>query len=158
MTRVLLGGVALAVLSITASAADLPPKPFYKPAAYAPPAYDWAGFYAGVVGGGGWADSDQSNGSGIASGGINQTGGTVGGTIGYNWQAGNVVFGLEGDGSWAHVSGSTMVGCSPQCFTDIDAIGTARGRLGCLAKLDALCDRGCGRRRYSCRPIRLGER
>jgi outer membrane immunogenic protein len=130
MKKILLGGVALVALSVAASAADLPPQPFYKAPAYAPPAYNWAGFYAGVVGGGGWADSDQSNSSGIASGSIDQSGGTVGGTIGYNWQAGNLVFGLEGDGSWAHISGSTTDGCSPRCFTDIDAIGTARGRLG----------------------------
>ncbi len=32
--------------------------------------------------------------------------GFVGGTAGDNWQAGNVVFGLEADGAWADVSAS----------------------------------------------------
>jgi outer membrane immunogenic protein len=130
MKKLLLGGVALVALTAAAGAADLPPQPFYKAPAYVPPIYNWSGFYIGVVGGGGWANSDHSNGSGIASSGINQTGGTAGGTIGYNWQAGNIVFGFEGDGSWANINGSTTSGCITDCFTNIRGIETARGRLG----------------------------
>ena len=46
---------------------------------------------------------------------MNSTGGTVGGQIGYRWQATNWVFGLEGQGNWADFSGSnaTPTGGNP---------------------------------------------
>ena len=60
-------------------------------------------------------------------------GGFVGGTLGYNWQAGPWVFGLEGDYSWANVSGSSSTcGFAPPhgCGTSLQSFGTARGRIG----------------------------
>ncbi|HBY26664.1 MAG TPA: hypothetical protein DEH75_08990, partial [Bradyrhizobium sp.] len=52
-----------------------------------------------------------------------------GGTIGYNWQAGNIVYGLEADGAWADVNASaTALGIT--ATSKIDALGTARGRIG----------------------------
>jgi outer membrane immunogenic protein len=129
MKTLLVGTTALLALSAVASAADLPPKPFYKAPAYSQ-GYDWNGFYAGVVGGGGWAESSHNDGISTASGRFNQTGGTVGGTLGYNWQAGSMVFGVEGDGSWADIRGTTTSGCVTQCFTEIRSMGTARGRIG----------------------------
>jgi outer membrane immunogenic protein len=124
----LLLAAALVALAAPASAADLPPKPFYKAPAYVAP-YNWSGFYVGVVGGGGWGDSKHSDGVGTTSGHFDQSGGTIGGTLGYNWQAGNIVFGLEGDLAWANITGSTA-SCFPSCFTTIRSIDTARGRIG----------------------------
>jgi outer membrane immunogenic protein len=63
------------------------------------------------------------------SGKFNQNGGTVGGTLGYNWQTGNIVFGLEGDLSWADITGSSGA-CITSCFTTIRSIDTVRGRVG----------------------------
>jgi outer membrane immunogenic protein len=61
-------------------------------------------------------------------------GGLVGGSVGYNWERERFVFGLEGDGSWADISGSGTCGfdgASPhQCGGGIRALGTVRGRLG----------------------------
>lgn len=65
-------------------------------------------------------------------------GGFVGGTAGYNWQAGNVVFGLEADGAWADVSasvtGATVVPgfgvATATASSKTDAMGTVRGRIG----------------------------
>jgi len=127
MRKFLLGGIAVMALAAPASAADLPPKPFYKAPAYAAP-YNWAGFYVGVVGGGGWGDTRHS-GPGGSTGNFDQSGGIVGGTLGYNWQAGNIVFGLEGDLSWADITGSSS-SCLPSCFTTIRSFDTARGRVG----------------------------
>ncbi|GAB9158468.1 porin family protein [Bradyrhizobium diazoefficiens] len=81
--------------------------------------YNWTGFYLGIVGGGAWqADSDPK-----------MKGGFVGGTAGYNWQTGNVVFGLEADAAWADVSASaTVLGITASSKTD--ALGTVRGRIG----------------------------
>lgn len=66
-----------------------------------------------------------------ADGNYHLSGGLVGGSVGYNWQLSNFVFGLEGDGSWADISGSGMCG-SPlhACGGSIDAFGTVRGRIG----------------------------
>lgn len=128
MKRLLLATIALVAVAAPASAADLPPKPFYKAPAYAAP-YNWTGFYIGVVGGAGWADSSHTDGVGTNSGKFNQNGGTVGGTLGYNWQAGNIVFGLEGDLSWADITGSSGA-CITSCFTTIRSIDTVRGRVG----------------------------
>jgi outer membrane immunogenic protein len=127
MRKLLLATIALVAIAAPASAADLPPKPFYKAPAYAAP-YNWSGFYIGVVGAGGWADSTHTVG-GATSGSFNQSGGAIGGTLGYNWQSGNIVFGLEGDLSWADITGSSSA-CAPSCFTTIRSIDTARGRVG----------------------------
>lgn len=91
--------------------------------------YNWTGFYLGVVGGGAWE---------AASGDPKMQGGFVGGTAGYNWQAGNIVFGVEADGAWADVSASAAgtvavpgIGAIPASVTfKTDALGTVRGRIG----------------------------
>ena len=51
-------------------------------AAYAP-AYNWTGFYLGIQGGGAWGNSDW-NGLAVSN---SPSGGMIGGTAGYNWQA-----------------------------------------------------------------------
>ena len=60
------------------------------------------------------------------------SGGILGGTLGYNWQKGRWVFGLEGDYSWADISGSSNVCGFPvhSCGTGLDSLGTLRGRIG----------------------------
>ena len=57
--------------------------------------YDWSGFYAGVNGGWGssrnrWDVDHLGVAIPIAEGSHDATGGTVGGQIGYRWQAGFV--------------------------------------------------------------------
>jgi len=86
-------------MAAPAMAADLAARPYTKaPPMMMAPMYDWSGFYIGINGGGGRTDFDQD---------INATGGTVGGQIGYRWQAASWVFGLEAQGNWADFSGST---------------------------------------------------
>jgi len=141
MTKyIALGAIAALVLGTTAgSAADLPMK------AKAPPLeaiYDWTGFYIGISGGGSLGQSthiDRATGLGDTIG-YNVKGGLVGGTLGYNWQMGPLVVGLEGDVSWvgeygSHIddglAGVPLPGVSPfQSFTKETWLGTARGRLG----------------------------
>ena len=89
------------------------------------PAFNWTGFYAGINGGGAWGRSNWS-----ASGNsFDTSGGVVGGTIGYNWQAGPTVFGVEGDIDWSGIKGSTTCG-GFSCETKNDWLGTFRGRVG----------------------------
>ena len=129
MKKVLLASACLFALAAPASAADLAARPYTK-APIAPAAvYNWTGFYLGIVGGGAWEAS---------SGDPKMQGGFVGGTAGYNWQTGNVVFGIEADGAWADVSASAAgtvfvagVGGIPASVSSkTDAMGTVRGRIG----------------------------
>src|ERR1700687_4695540 len=108
----------------------------------------WDGLHAGPQGGVGWGQQSQSGGlflpSGTTStiiicttcttdGSYNLSGGLVGGTVGYDWQNGRYVFGLEGDGSWADISGSGTCGAPAlphACGGSVRALGTVRARLG----------------------------
>jgi len=90
-----------------AMAADLrAPAPAYTKAPAAMPValYDWSGFYVGLNGGGGWSHDCRTRFSGTTQC-QDASGGTFGGQIGYRWQAANWVFGLEGQGNWADISG-----------------------------------------------------
>ena len=59
------------------------------------------------------------------------SGGLVGGTLGYNYQMGQAVFGLEGDIDWSNIRGSATCGvCTDSCETRNNWLGTARGRIG----------------------------
>jgi outer membrane immunogenic protein len=130
MKKILLAGVGVLALGIaSASAADIVrPRPAPAPApAYVAPPFTWTGFYVGINGGYGWGNSNFS--SPFSSGSFDTNGGLVGGTLGYNWQAGQVVFGLEGDLDWSGMSGSGSCG-GLNCEVNNDWLGTFRGRLG----------------------------
>ena len=122
MKKVLLASASLLAFGAfaSASAADLAARPYTKAPVAVASVYNWTGFYLGIVGGGAWEN---------ASGDPKMKGGFVGGTAGYNWQTGNIVFGLEADGSWADVNASaTALGITVSSKTD--ALGTVRGRIG----------------------------
>lgn len=53
-----------------------------------------------------------------------------GGTLGYNMQMDNMVLGVEGDLSWANLSGSRSNGAGVVFQSNINWLGTLRGRLG----------------------------
>lgn len=129
MKKLLLATVGVIALSVTAAqAADLSRRPMpAKAPAYVEPPFSWTGFYIGINGGGAWGTSDFSGG---VSNSFDVSGGLVGGTVGYNWQTGPAVFGLEGDIDWAHISGSSACGIGISCDARNDWLGTFRGRLG----------------------------
>ena len=73
--------------------------------------YDWSGFYIGANGG--WAEPQLLDiqplvGGSFAEGSNNANGGTIGGQVGYRWQAGTWVFGVEAQGNWADFKGSNV--------------------------------------------------
>ena len=115
---------ALSVLAFgsVAVAADLPrrataPAPYVAPV----PVFTWTGLYAGVNAGYGW---------GTQKGAANATygkldGAQVGGTVGYNYQMGQIVLGVEGDMDWSNAKNTNGALVSKQTST-----GTARGRVG----------------------------
>jgi outer membrane immunogenic protein len=129
MKRLFLAFAGVAALAGSAAAADLPPAPYYKapPAAYAP-VYNWTGFYIGVNGGGGFGTSRWDT-----IGSFDISGGLVGGTIGYNYQVGQAVLGIEGDIDWANINGNKTSACAAGCNTSDSWLSTVRGRIGYAA-------------------------
>jgi outer membrane immunogenic protein len=163
------GLLAMAAAMQPASAADLRP-----PVLKAPPpvveTWSWTGFYLGGNGGYSWGRSKTTidyystttglsivpPAGSITSDKFNMNGGIAGGQIGYNWQSGNWVWGLEADIQWsgqkgdaAFVCGLPAVGTGP-CLPGLTFVpagvtgtalnlteklewfGTVRGRLGLL--------------------------
>jgi len=132
MKKFLLGTVGLIALGMAAPAlaADLPRKAA-PPPAYVAPIYNWTGFYIGANGG--WASSRTSlEFFGFEGTSNNATGGLFGGQIGYNWQAGAWVFGLEAQGDWANLTRSYVDPLFPlwTVGTKVDALGLFTGRVG----------------------------
>jgi outer membrane immunogenic protein len=132
MKKILLAGTAVLALGVaSAAAADLPRHPAMPAkAVYMEPAYNWTGPYVGINGGGGFGGSDFS--APLSSGTFNTSGGLVGGTLGYNYQFGQTVLGIEGDLDWSNIRGSGVCG-GLSCSTRNDWLSTVRGRLGYAA-------------------------
>ena len=125
MKRILLAGIAIAALAGiigSATAADLPRQaPMYKAPAYVAPVFNWTGAYIGLNAGGGWGKSNWS-GTGDK---FDVSGGMIGATVGYNWQFGTWVLGLEGDIDWTNIKGSSAF-----ADTKNEYLSTIRGRVG----------------------------
>lgn len=140
MKKLLLGIAGVIALAVPASAADLAARPYAKAPAMIAAVYDWSGFYIGANGG--WGSSrkcwDLQNGAGVfvANDGCHDaTGGVAGGQIGYRWQAGAWVFGVEGQGDWADLKGRNAALTAPG-FTNeskIGAFGLLTGQIGYAA-------------------------
>jgi outer membrane immunogenic protein len=112
MKKLLASASLLALSSVAVSAADLPMKA--PPMAMPVPVFSWTGCYVGAhVGGGTMHDSftqDNSFSSGpFDTNGNNGTGtgAVAGGQLGCNYQDGNAVFGLEGEGYWSSLKTTT---------------------------------------------------
>ncbi len=140
MKKFLLGTVALVAFAAPAAAADLAARPYTKAPAMIAAVYDWSGFYIGANGGWGSSHNCYTNTAAVgiavaptAEGCHDATGGTAGGQIGYRWQSGAWVFGLEAQGNWADFRGSNAslatLGLSTN-RTKIDAFGLFTGQIG----------------------------
>src|SRR5258708_22863379 len=109
MKKVLLATVALVALGMApAVAADLAARPYTKAPAIAP-IYNWTGFYIGAMGGYGSEDTSD----------FALKGGFGGGTVGYNWQTGMYLFGIQADSAGADISTAPRL---PSLFSPDDQI------------------------------------
>jgi outer membrane immunogenic protein len=120
--------------------------PGVLPAANAPPAavFSWTGFYIGANAGYGWAPSSATTTftgnpffSNIASTGSDDLkGAIVGGQIGFNYQIGAAVLGIEADVDWSGQKKAKTTSCGPSCTFDesleANALSTVRARAGWL--------------------------
>jgi outer membrane immunogenic protein len=148
MKRTLIAGAAFASLFAVTSAyaADLPA---YSKAPAVAAVYDWTGYYIGTNVGYsfGTASTNGTRTSTAAPTLLPLTDSSTikgiigGGQLGYNWQRGSWVYGLEADLQFSneHATGSvcTAVGCPAGSFVftrdyKLDWFGTARGRIGYL--------------------------
>ena len=95
---------ALMTIAATISnAADLPSQPQpYRPPVVVSPVFDWTGFYIGAIGGYGWSDNATVGGLAVTN--ADLKGGFAGGTVGYNFQMGQFVVGIETDAAWSDVN------------------------------------------------------
>jgi outer membrane immunogenic protein len=177
MKNLLLASVAAAVLGLAsgtpAFTADLSrkaPAPIYTKAPPLP--FSWSGFYAGVSAGYGWStdDVDTTTPALAPPPPINAALSSVpnlhfdtdpkgflgGGTLGYNYQTGRFVLGVETDLSWANIKGTNTQGVtvgfggagntvtsSGTAEQKMDAFGTLRARLG-FTPIDKLLVFGTG--------------
>jgi outer membrane immunogenic protein len=116
MKKIALAVAALAMGSMSASAADLAARPYTKAPPAVVAAYNWSGFYVGLHAG--YASSDPRfdfvtnghyNNAPGDSFGFGVDGFMGGGHAGYNWQASNFVFGLEGSISYTDLNRGGVV-------------------------------------------------
>ncbi|WP_448953001.1 outer membrane protein [Labrys neptuniae] len=153
MPRLLLA-IAASLLATSAFAADLAPAPVEPAAPLAAP-FSWTGFYAGVNAGYHWGNgkydfSGQDTrgigdfGAAIArgfipsSGANGANGAALGGQVGYNYQFGQFVGGVEADISWfsgnksTHYAATVFPGAviTTSSKRSTDYFGTVRARLG----------------------------
>jgi outer membrane immunogenic protein len=151
----LLGTIAIvaAAMPLAANAADLPPAaPVYKAPVVAPVYFTWSGCYIGANAGGKWEAHRDASVTIPAAAGLptstftfddgssnNNNGSFVGGgQIGCNYQAGQFVFGIEGDFDWSRLRDGITVGpVFPFNFVPGDSFSwetrwqaSLRGRLG----------------------------
>ena len=140
---------ALLVSTAMASAADMAAAPAYKAAPMAAPVafYNWSGFYIGGHVGGGWGTEGSTE---LAPGTVafptgtvftsHDTSGFLGGVQGgFNWQGQSpLVIGVEGEYSWADLSGTASTTSTVNGFVTTSTartrdIAMATGRVGYAA-------------------------
>jgi outer membrane immunogenic protein len=135
MKKILLASVALFGFAGAASAADLPirsapPAPIIA----AVPVFTWTGFYVGVNAGYGWVSDDRIVDPVFGFVGGDDEGGFVGGgQIGYNYQIGSFVVGLETDIQYADLGTRYRFNAAIPGYEEDDSddwFGTVRARAG----------------------------
>ena len=153
MKRILGGMVVAAALSGSAFAADLGPRTYAKAPAMAAPATNWSGLYIGGNVGYGWGNGSTgilpSDGDNFPTSTLDSRlkGAFGGAQIGYNWQIGSIVTGLEADiqssgimgsarAALANLGGLTDIAASTS--SELSWFGTVRGRLGVTVTPDLL--------------------
>lgn len=129
-----IGIAAGAILASTLAvhAADISRQSYKAPLYSAPADFNWTGLYIGINGGYGFGSSHHNfDVVGTTTGSYDISGAVAGLTVGYNWQLGRWVYGVEGDFDWSGIKGTAPCpGPGFTCGTDSTWLGTARGRFG----------------------------
>src|SRR5262249_7025909 len=129
-----LGLLSISLFSSVASAADLGPKPTPVVPAMVPPP-SWTGFYLGVEGGWSWGREDFTDNSAMAippgrAISHRPDGGILGGELGYRYQTGQFVFGVEGTAAWADLHDNVTPIAGRTDSFKVRSLYTATGQIG----------------------------
>jgi opacity protein-like surface antigen len=92
--------------------------------------YDWTGPYAGISVGRTRGHTQWSQGGSVDP---DYAGVLAGGQVGYNFQRGKFVWGIEGDAAYSNASGAKPCAADPvnySCETDVRTLGSLTGRFG----------------------------
>ena len=132
MKKLLIVGASLgALVAMPAMAADVGIPRKAAPPPPAPVVYNWTGFYIGANVGGARGNVDWRYVVGGGTGHHDTMGALAGGQIGFNWQTGPFVLGVEADWDWANINGRARCpNPAFDCHSTLDSLGTVRGRLG----------------------------
>lgn len=120
MKKLLLATTCLALSTTASMAADMG-VPYSKAPVMAAPVFSWTGCYVGAHVGGGTMTSQTES----TSTGHNGTGAVAGGQAGCNYQDGNWVFGVEGEGYWSDIKVHEGFVNSPTSFGNFNFKNTA---------------------------------
>jgi outer membrane immunogenic protein len=134
MRALVASGVAFAVLAMSgaASAAEFPTRAGTA-AQPVPPPYNWNGVFFGASIGLGTGSSTHSAATGDLTPRFDLTGATFGLALGYNWQTGPLIYGLDSDISVSTIKGSSgYLGALPGFVAETSErwLATYRGRVG----------------------------
>ena len=131
MKNMLFCSVAVIALSVPAFAADLPSRaaPVLAPAPVFTFAGGYIGFSAGYINKKTTAVEDLAF-EGTPDASATGSGGVAGVTIGYNFQNGAFVYGIEADFSVANTAVEKTVGNDNYLRTQLNSFGTLRARVG----------------------------
>lgn len=130
MKKYLLSSVAALglVAAGAASAADLPSRKGPVVAPIYAPIFTWTGFYVGVNAGYGFGNYDVK---GAATNTLGDPDGFIGGgQVGYNYQIGQIVLGLETDLQYSDMKSSRVNVIGGTNKGELEYFGTVRGRVG----------------------------
>jgi len=117
---------AMLASASAATAADLPRRNAAPAASFtSAPLFTWTGVYAGVNVGYGFGAFTGAGGNFQDPSGI-----IAGGQLGYNYQMGNLVLGVEGDYQYSDLKGGPSVGGVAGSKAEVQSFGTVRARLG----------------------------
>jgi outer membrane immunogenic protein len=133
----LVANLALATMA-QAHAADFRKAPRLRDPGPIVSAPKWAGWYVGINAGGAWGTktfnyNDPGTIPFLWSAAVPVNGMFLGGQIGYNFQNGPWVYGIEADGDWANIKGQNICNTTVffvNCTANIHALGTVTGRAG----------------------------
>jgi outer membrane immunogenic protein len=141
MNKLILTGLAFTALAVgPAMAADMP----VKAAAPIAPAFSWTGLYIGINGGGAYSQKctrylpGATGGFAVVAAPIEEgcffaSGAFGGAQVGFNWQTGLWVIGVEATGDWGNIDGaaSPVNGFTgDRNFVRIKSFATVTGRIG----------------------------
>jgi outer membrane immunogenic protein len=129
--RFALAGLGLIALGAAApaNAADIRLPVKAAPPAYVQTYYNWTGFYIGGHVGYGWADFTDPLIGGVTAG-VKPAGMIYGGQVGFNYQLGSWVFGIEGEYSGTDIKESQGIVGLASSDIKLKHIYNVAGRIG----------------------------